>query len=341
MITSSMNIFSRILLGLVLVVTLLTGGLLVFSVVKSGMEGPVTANAAGMQDEESSFDRILARLPLLPVLTGERKLVGIIIENHQGARPYQQSLKDALFVQEFFVEGLITRFLVLLDTRSLPEIIGPVRSLRPYFVDSALPWTDVIIHAGGSPEAFERTRELPVTAINGLAHPKEFYRHTVAAAPHNLFTTATLMKKLIPADSDPVRWPPYETGGAPTGENASTIEIDFHSSTHDVRYDYQGVSGYYDRTNGDTEHQGEPRNVLILESPILGVGEVGRLEISMEGRGHALLFRSGHVYEGFWTKKNAKDSYQFFLEEGEPMIFATGQTWMTVLDSLERVSWSE
>ena len=79
--------------------------------------------------------QFLLRLSLFPSATRKRSLVWVIIENHENARPYHQGLEKALFVEEFFVEGMITRFLAMFDTADLPPFIGPVRSLRPYFVD--------------------------------------------------------------------------------------------------------------------------------------------------------------------------------------------------------------
>jgi len=39
-----------------------------------------------------------------------------------------------------------------------PQYIGPVRSLRPYYIDFVSPFDAGIAHVGGSPEALDQIR---------------------------------------------------------------------------------------------------------------------------------------------------------------------------------------
>lgn len=54
-----------------------------------------------------------------------------IIENSRAARP-QSGLSEADIVYETMAEAGIPRFLAVFYENS-PEVIGPVRSVRPYF----------------------------------------------------------------------------------------------------------------------------------------------------------------------------------------------------------------
>ncbi|MFQ6847416.1 MAG: DUF3048 domain-containing protein, partial [Clostridium perfringens] len=56
-----------------------------------------------------------------------------IIENSRAARP-QSGLSEADIVYETMAEAGIPRFLAVFYENS-PEVIGPVRSVRPYFLD--------------------------------------------------------------------------------------------------------------------------------------------------------------------------------------------------------------
>src|SRR5690606_9454884 len=60
-------------------------------------------------------------------------VTAVMIENSPDARP-QSGLKDAGVVYEAIAEGGITRFLAIYQNKK-PELIGPVRSLRMYYVD--------------------------------------------------------------------------------------------------------------------------------------------------------------------------------------------------------------
>jgi hypothetical protein len=234
------------------------------------------------------------------------------------------------------VEGGITRFAVLLPGDRLPERIGPVRSLRPYFLELVEPWASLLLFAGGSPEALEEAPTATIPAINGLGRPKEFFRDKEIPAPHNLFIGSDGLRTIMREwELAPTLWPPYTVGGMPDGESASTVEMNFLSRTHDVTYTAKG--GSYVRMNGDIESPMRPSNVVVLEAPIVSIGELGRLEIPLTG-GRMLFFRSGMAYEGRW-KLDRSAGLQFLDNDGRAMRFSRGQTWITVLPTLERVTW--
>lgn len=68
-----------------------------------------------------------------------------------GARP-QAGLNQAAVVFEAIAETGITRFAAIFQNPST-GIIGPIRSLRPYYLDWDTPFDCTIVHDGGSPEA--------------------------------------------------------------------------------------------------------------------------------------------------------------------------------------------
>ncbi len=275
-------------------------------------------------------------------MRSERQLTTIIVENHENARPYHEGLADALLILEFPVEGFISRFAAVFDVADLPDRIGPVRSLRPYFVDAAKPLKSPILFAGGSPEAFDRLSQTTLTGVNGLAHPKEFTRDDEIPAPHNLFITGEDAERFA-ADADAafVPWPPFATGMQRSTSGALSISLNFYSPAHDVRYTFERLGSRYIRDNGGQISDAKPRNVLVLAIPVTGVGEHGRLSISLEGSGEALLFRNGTVTRGRWRKSTENTWFSFVDAEGEPLVFAAGQTWITVLPSLDRVTFGD
>src|SRR3989338_144301 len=283
----------------------------------------------------------LSRLSLLPMGKRKRELVSVMIENHEEARLHHEGLEDALLIWEFPVEGFITRFNVLFDSNDLPEQIGPVRSLRPYFLDALLPWAPPQIHAGGSPEVFERIAEIgTVFTINGLGFPDECLRDEDVPAPHNLFVAGDAVEKLIKEATPKIlRWPPYDTGAAQSGSGALKIKIDLLNPTNNITYAYDFFTQSYERTNGATVSRARPKNVLVLEIPVADIGEFGRLNIPLLGKGDALLFRNGTVERVTWRKNSENQWFTFETENGEPLVFAQGLTWVTVQPMLSRVTW--
>ncbi len=68
-----------------------------------------------------------------------------------GARP-QAGLNDAAVVFEAIAETGITRLAAIFQNPSV-SVIGPIRSLRPYYLDWDTPFDCTVVHAGGSDEA--------------------------------------------------------------------------------------------------------------------------------------------------------------------------------------------
>lgn len=108
-----------------------------------------------------------------------------------GARP-QAGLTDAGVVFEAIAEAGITRFAAIYQDPSA-AIIGPVRSLRIYYLQWDTPFDCTIVHAGGSGDAL-------AAVANGYKDLSEdysyMYRGTYGGRLwNNLFTTSNYLKK--------------------------------------------------------------------------------------------------------------------------------------------------
>ncbi len=271
-----------------------------------------------------------------------QQLIGVMIDNHEDARAYQRGLEKAPFVEEQLVEGFITRFIAFFDPDDLPESVGPVRSVRPYFIDGSAPLVSAIFHVGGSPEALEKleAKDAPESfnAISG--YDAAFDYDDEAPAPHNRFLSggslAHLLSKISPtAYVDPG----FQYGGFTADEPAPVININYYNPVQNVTYTYD-KRGYV-KTNRKEIRPPSPKNILILETDVEVVGPVGRLGIVMEGSGKALLFRDGGMKTGTWTKTGSDTFFTFTDKAGEPLLLRKGQIWMIILDDLDRVSWKE
>ncbi len=286
----------------------------------------------------------LAGLLLYGYLTAtkERVLIGVMIDNHEDARPYQRGLESAIVVQEQLVEGYITRFLAFFDANDLPDSTGPVRSVRPYFIDGSSPVIPAIFHAGGSPEALEQLgKKSSPQSFNALKLDSFFDYDKVAPAPHHRFITATNITTLLSRIKEPLVpvSPLFPVGSFTSEEAAEVISINYHSPAHNTAYTYNSRTRSYSRESRGQLHPFSPKNILVLETDVGLLGSLGRLNVRMEGSGKALLFRDGGLVKGTWTKAGTQSFFTFSDISGKPFSFRKGQVWMIVLDSLERVSW--
>lgn len=335
----------------ILVLTVLTGAVIFSSATQVAPSSinytqPPRADRAISERVLSIPSQVISRLSLFPMLKKGPTPLAVVIENHEDARPHQEGLEHALLIQEFLVEGFISRFVVLFDAGKLPPSIGPVRSLRPYFLDAVFPWTRIVFHAGGSPEALSRVQNgSEFYARNLLYFDDEngSLRNKHVAPPHNLFLKKAFLQKLLEDVPEmyvsQVTWPPYTLGVPPLGEPAQSIKLNFFSSLHNVTYAYQPLAQKYTRKNGDTLSPARPSNVVIIEVPIDTIGEYGRLFMHLTGQGNAILFHSGMVWEAQWSRKDLSSPFVLTDSEGNELPFLQGQTWVTVLPTLERVSW--
>lgn len=109
-----------------------------------------------------------------------------------GARP-QSGINEAGVVFEAIAEAGITRFAAIYQNPSA-AVIGPIRSLRIYYLEWDTPFDCTIVHAGGADDA------LAAVSAGGYKDLSEdyayMYRGTYGSRLwNNLFTTSAYLKK--------------------------------------------------------------------------------------------------------------------------------------------------
>lgn len=109
-----------------------------------------------------------------------------------GARP-QVGLAAAPIVFEAIAEGGITRFAAIFQGYN-SNMIGPIRSLRTYYLEWDTPLDCTIVHAGGAADALAAVkaggyRDL-TESTTYMWRDRSTYR-----APNNLFTSSELLNK--------------------------------------------------------------------------------------------------------------------------------------------------
>ena len=109
-----------------------------------------------------------------------------------GARP-QAGLNEAGVVFEAIAETGITRFAAIYQNSS-SAIIGPIRSLRLYYLEWDTPFDCTIVHAGGAPDALSAVSRGYKNLDENYTY---MYRGTYGARRwNNLFTTSSYLLKM-------------------------------------------------------------------------------------------------------------------------------------------------
>jgi hypothetical protein len=277
-----------------------------------------------------------------------RSVTAVMIENSEWARP-QSGLDDAGVVFEAIAEGGITRFAALYqDTK--PKLIGPVRSVRPYYIDWLAAFDPTIVHIGGSANALKEVRSGAYKDADEFFNAQYFWRTTDRFAPHNVYTSFDKLDQLN-ADKGYVSstftgWPRKEDN-PPITPNASKININISSAYFNVKYDFDKGCNCYDRYVGgekqldrESGQNAKPKVVIAMKVPTeIGFEDGYREQMTTIGTGTAYVFQDGTVSVGTWTKTGKKDQIVFKNDHGEVINLNRGQTWVSVTAPEQSVTW--
>jgi hypothetical protein len=283
----------------------------------------------------------------------DRPITAVVIENHPDARP-QSGLAQAGVVYEALAEGGITRFEAFyLENR--PPTLGPVRSLRTYFVDWGLEFNSPVAHAGGNADALDLVSPLGMKDINGLlgGPDRYFYRTTDRFAPHNLYTSSDLLDKALtaygfnkPANFTPS---PRKADQPSTTPAHPTIHIDYSYTGYQVDYKYDPSTNDYARFMADVAHvdrntgsQIHVKNIVVEYMPTsYGVTRIDEQTVIMGtvGTGRAIVLRDGGAVEGTWKKTSHSARTVLLDASGKDIPLDAGNTWYSIVPVGNNVSY--
>ena len=271
-----------------------------------------------------------------------------MIENSPDARP-QSGIKQAGVVYEAIAEGGITRFLALYQ-EAKPGLIGPVRSVRMYYVDWVAPYNASIAHIGGSAAALAEVRNGNYRDIDQFFNSGSYWRARDRYAPHNVYTN---FERLDALNRSKGYVESKFTGFARTDDkphetpNATSINMTISGALYNTHYDYDKASNSYLRSIGgapsDDREEGRitPKVVIAMKVDMAHVMEDGwRESITTSGAGSAVIFQNGIANEVTWRKNSRNDPLQFIDGNGKEVPLNRGQTWITAIpNSHGGVSW--
>lgn len=287
-------------------------------------------------------------LPVSSEADRTKPVTAIVIENSPDARP-QSGLKDAETVYEAIAEGGITRFAVIYQ-QNKPELIGPVRSLRPYYVDWMKPYDASIAHVGGSAAALAEVRNGSYRDIDQFFNAGTYWRASDRYAPHNVYTNFERLDALNSVKGYKTSAPKeyaradIKPSAAP---DASTINVAISSPTYNSSYTYDATNKFYVRSQAGAPHVDREKGVITPKVVVvLNVDEstvfqdTNRQEIQTTGSGVATIFQGGTVVKGTWERSSKDILYTFKDSEGKEVKLDRGQTWITAIpNGSGSVSW--
>ena len=299
--------------------------------------------------------------PIIPVkyyspLTGnlvadeaatKQAVTAIMIENSPDARP-QSGLKDSGVVFEAIAEGGITRFSVIYQQEK-PQLIGPVRSVRPYYIDWLAAFDASIVHVGGSAAALAEVSNGNYRNLDQFYNGNYFWRSTDRYAPHNVYTSfekLDALNSLKGYTSSTFTGFTRTDGKASDTPNANNINIVISSSLYNSSYGYNKTTNSYDRSQAGVPHldresgQISPSVVIAMRVDESTMSD-GHQSITTIGSGNATIFQNGMAVDAIWHKTSQTSQITFTDSAGTDIPLIRGQTWLVAVpNDGGSVSWN-
>lgn len=269
----------------------------------------------------------------------------VIVENSEAARP-QSGLSYADILYETSAEGGIPRFLALFSS-DFPTAIGPVRSVRPYFIDIVREFNLPFAHCGGSVEALNTIGSDPsLISLNEINKGSYFWRDSSKAAPHNLYTSSDNIKKYIADNNIKVvksKQYSYDENyfNSTNLNSANKINLIINKS-YSTSYEFKD-NLYYKTMNSKpaidklNNTQLCFSNIVIEKTPISLLNDNSHLNIPLIGSGDGFVFSKGKMIEVKWNR-NSKDSKTELTDvNGNEVFLSPGKTMWNIIDTKSKI----
>ncbi|NLA42614.1 DUF3048 domain-containing protein [Candidatus Saccharibacteria bacterium] len=270
----------------------------------------------------------------------EKPVTAIIIENSPDARP-QSGMQQAEVTYEAIAEAGITRFLNLYQ-QNKPGLVGPVRSLRPYFVEWIAPWQASVAHVGGSKRSLDEVRNGNYRDIDQFFNAGSYWRSSDRYAPHNVYTNFEKLdalnasKNYVKSEPKPLK---HTTTKKTKKDKISLINVTMSSAAYNSNWTYHEPSNTYHRQQGGAPHmdreegQISSRTVIILKVHMDLIMEDGwRESYHTSGTGEGVVFQDGQAIEVIWHKPSPSDQIFFTSKSsGKELPLARGKIWISAV----------
>jgi hypothetical protein len=307
---------------------------------------------------------ILSGLEISDKVLNSRPLA-VMIENTPDARP-QSGLINADVVFEVVDEYGITRFVAVFSSYD-SDLVGPVRSARPYYAEIARSFDPVYVFWGTAPIFYKIIENLGLDYLSPLGDESgnssiaanfvdgngvDSKRDSSRVAPHNAYMFTPKIKELASEQN-------YKLEGgqssfhfkldAPESDRGdiSKITIDYSIPQYKSLFEYDSKNNNYVKsvagspsTDRESGEQITVNNVIVMVTDIKNSGDSsGHMIVRTTQEGEAFYFFDGKVVEGTWSRSSALDPFTFKDKDGNVVLFNRGHTWVEVISGIDRVDY--
>ena len=276
--------------------------------------------------------------------------VAVAIDNHHQALP-QSGISQAAICYEILAEGNITRIIAIFHDFNTQKI-GPIRSVRSYFLNFAMDYDAIFVHHGGSPQGYDLIEESGIAALDAMRLSGTFWRDPERAgipgmSVHSSYTGEALIRqaqerfKFRPVIREGLNpgFSFYDEPAQPDGAaGAAYVYVPF-AAGYGSMFEYREDGLYYKymedepQIDAETGEQLSVSNILIQYAPVYLIqgDTAGRREAVLTGAGDGVLITRGGWAPVRWGKQSLKTPTRWYNTDGGALYFNRGKTWICVV----------
>ena len=274
----------------------------------------------------------------------------IMVSNIKVALP-QHGIGSADMCYEVLAEGGITRIMaVFADKDKIPKI-GPVRSVRDYYVDLAEGINAVLVHFGGSPKGYEVIKSYGTDDIDGMTASSAFTQDKSLAAAkgreHSFFTNSKLLKPVAKSKGYKSKTSAYtmfdfvpedSSADMSDGVPAKSVSVSFSGyCTATFNYNKKSkkyLKGEFDekQIDNNTKKQIAVKNVFVLKTSVSAIAgdKHGRIKVDLSS-GSGKYISNGKMIDIKWKKGKHGDMLKYYTKDGEELKINRGKSWVCII----------
>jgi len=309
----------------------------------------LSSNFNSQENNKKDFDKVFSRIGTPPdmqksFLTGKavnnesKRIFVAMIDNHRSARWHQQGIENAKIFFEMPAEGGIPRIAAIFTFDQDLEKIGPIRSIRPYFLSILKPFYPLVAHAGGSDEALKKIALSKVFCDldNELGNSSFFWREDDLKKPHNLFISSQKIRDFAQQEKwhKKIKNPVFTFDEIYLkGKEVKKFKVNFGLKKDLVIWKWNGEKQIFSRWQDNQKPDINVKNVIIIVSNqwLLGDDDKYRIGIETTGKGKAFVFRNGKMIAVNWQRKEG-EFFRFFDTEKKEIPLALGKTFFEFIN---------
>jgi hypothetical protein len=290
----------------------------------------------------------------IKIFSGDDRPIALMVDNNVNAQP-QSGINSAYIVYEIIVEGNETRLMPVFKGVSDDLVVGPVRSVRHYYLDYMKENDAICSHLGQSPEAESDIKILKMDDINGQNYDTGkartstslFWREQSRKAPHNAYTSIGSLKQIaetqgysLTSTVDSVLNYVSKEVNLESDTVANSVTIPY-ASNHKVKYVYDSETGRYTRyskgklqTDSATGENITTKNIIItlVYNYTLDDGEnKGRQTLNNVGTANGYYITNGKATPILCQKDSRTEQTKYTYYDGTEIEVNDGNTFINIV----------